>query len=79
MKFQNPILNLKQVPDHSHLLFLKYQNLQRAITQKIKSNHFLDFYQVILSLSSISRASLKLPAVMVFEISSFLCPKGYVH
>ena len=42
------------------------QNLQRAITKKTT---FLNFHQVIYSLSSISWPSLKLLAVVVFEIS----------
>ena len=37
MKFQNPILNLKQVFDISSLLL---QNLQRAITKRNKMIYF---------------------------------------
>ena len=50
MKFQNPIFNFKLVFDISSFL---WQNLQRAITQKNKMI-FLNFHQVIYSLSSIS-------------------------
>ena len=57
-------------------------NSQRAITCKnAKGNNskkikyfFLNFHQVIYSVSSISCPSLKLLAAIVFEISSFLCP-----
>ena len=42
-------------------------NLQREIIKKNKL--FLNFHQLIYSLSSISRPSLKLLAVIVFEIS----------
>ena len=45
------------------------QNLQRAIPWKNKITFFFNFHQVIYSLSSISWLSLKLLAVIVFEIS----------
>ena len=45
------------------------KKIQRAIT------HFLIFHQVIYSLPSISCPSLKLLAVIFFEVLSFLCPK----
>ena len=51
----------------------KCQNLQRAITQKNKIIK-KKIQRGIYSLSSISRPSLKLLAVIVFEISNFLCP-----
>ena len=38
-------------------------------------NFFLNFHQVIYSLSSISRPSLKILAVIIFEISSFSMSK----
>ena len=57
MKFQNPILHFK---------FAKGNNLKR-----IKITFFLNFHKVIYSLSSMSCQSLKLLAVIVFEISSF--------
>ena len=44
-------------------------NLQREIIRKKYNNFFLNFHQLIYSLSSISRPSLKLPSVIVFEIS----------
>ena len=49
-------------------------NLQKTITKKNIMIFFLNFHKSIYSLSSISLASLKLLTVMVFEISSFLCP-----
>ena len=44
-------------------------NLQSEIIKKKKKTFFLDFHQLSYSLSSISSPSLKLLAVIVFEIS----------
>ena len=51
-------------------------NLQRALIQKNAKviTKYGNFQQVIYSLPSISCPTLELPAVTVFEISSFLCP-----
>ena len=46
------------------------KKMEKAILRKI----FLNINQVICSFSSISFPSLKLLNVIVFEISSFLCP-----
>ena len=44
-------------------------NLQREIIRKKENNFFFNFHQLIYSSSSISLPSLKLLAVIVFEIS----------
>ena len=49
------------------------QKMQRAITLKNKITFFKKSHQVIYSLFSISCPSLKVLAVLVFKISSFLC------
>ena len=48
--------------------------MQRAITPKNNITFSQNFHQLIYSLLSISCPSLKLLAVIDFEISSFLCP-----
>ena len=56
------------------ILITSFQCQKFAKGNNSKKHFFLNFHQIIYSLSTITWSSLKLMAVILFEISNFLCP-----